>query len=134
MKCINSASLYTKIMAVTVQIPTCLPQVSVQIPIDKQLRVSTLLITPNLKVKILLFTSSFALLQSQMIKNLCVHNLRVNRKHSSSEILLILLAIRRNSNYKDDNEIEENIVMFTYSLRVILYPKCPNLAIQNPKR
>ena len=69
-----------------------------------------------------------------MSKNLCVHNLRVNRKHSSSEILLILLAIRRNSSYQDNNEIKDNIVMFTYALRVILYLKCPILDIQNPKR
>ena len=114
---------------VTIQIPTCLPQVTVQISIDKQLRVSPLLIVQNLKTKILLFTSeifktnslsflknnskfvsllkntrqfiwtkSCAILHGQMIKNVCVHNLWVNRTHSSSEILLLLLAIRRNSN------------------------------------
>ena len=33
----------------TIHIPTCLPQVTVQISIDKQLKVSPLLITQNLK-------------------------------------------------------------------------------------
>ena len=63
-----------------------------------------------------------------------MHNLWVNRKHSSSEILLITLAICWNSNYQDNNEIKENIARFNYALRVLLYPKCPILAIQIPKR
>ena len=52
-----------------------------------------------------------------------------------TEILLFFyIAIRRNSNYQDDNEIKENIVMFTNAFHVILYTKCPILAIQRPKR
>ena len=45
-----------------------------------------------------IWTKSCAVLHGQIIKNLYVHNLGINRKHSSSEILLILLAILRNSN------------------------------------
>ena len=39
----------TKITAGTVHISTCLPQMTIRIPIDKQLRVSKLSITPNFK-------------------------------------------------------------------------------------
>ena len=51
-----------------------------------------------------------------------MRNLQVNRKHlSSSEILLILLAICRNSNFQDNNEIKENIVMFSCLLTLSVY-------------
>ena len=58
-----------------------------------------------------------------MIKKLCVHNLQVKIKHLFSEIILILWAIGRNSYNQDNNEIKENIVMFTYCGRVSLYTK-----------
>ena len=136
---------------------------TVRIPIDKQLRVSSLLFTPDLKTKILLLTSEIlktkshllksntlfvpryentrpfiltklcAVLHGQMIKNLCVHNLRLYIKHSSYEIILLLLTIHRNSNNQDSIEIKENIVMFTCALHILLYSKCRILTVQNPK-
>ena len=74
---------------------------------------------------------SFALSNDQ---DLVRAQLAGKNKHSSSEILLILLAIRRNSNYyKDNDESKENIIMFTNLLCVLRYPKCLILAMQNPK-
>ena len=46
-------------------------------------------------------------------QELVVAQLALDRNHSSSEILHILLAIRKNSNFQDNNEIKESIIMFT---------------------
>ena len=61
-------------------------------------------------------------------QELGMHNFRVNRKHSSSEILLILLAICRNSKYQDNIFLKKTSSSVCPSLS-----QCPFLAIQSPK-
>ena len=45
-----------------------------------------------------------------MMKNFYVHNLQINKKHSSSEILLILLATRRNSNQRTSGPVNAHLI------------------------
>ena len=116
---------------------------TVRISIDKPLMVSTLLITPNLKTEILLFTSGIVKTNSlhflQKEQFICVLTQEYISIHLDEIVCSLtwsklLLEICRNNNYQDNNEIKGNSAMFTYAICLLLYPKCPILAIQNPKR